>query len=532
MRKFSIALPLFVAVGLTAQVSAQVTGPVPLAWRFTGTTTQSPAGAPIIQGDNVYIAVGTRVYCLDIATGNRKWQAPAIDPIDGLFNSNMLMLDDTIYASASNKTLYAIDPSNGNIKWTYVAPGAIIGAPISAGKQVVLNIDGRSFMAVSAETGKPSFQTPERVFNGIRGNIFTVGTDVFYFTQRMELYSTNVSTRKATLITRFSLLPSNNAPQVFGNNIYAVSGNNLVSIRPSGAPRFQKNLGKTLVFGPAVSAEGIAVVSDDGTMILLDTNGSPKTIPGSKGKEMRIDLGSRPITAPSVVGKLYAVATANGAINLVDPAKGELVWSYTIRPVTAGLKVSSSSGSGPATGTGRSSGSNQDTDLISIPAAGPVVGGGNSMFVLATDGSLLCFDGQNGVDLTGPSVKVIWPAAGLQISTTSTQAPQDIYFQLADDATGINEKSIKVTLNGKSLDYTFSRDGVLTLRFGPGTKNGTLQDGRAVIEITVADWMGNVTTSKTSYMIDNTLPPLTRPGGQPGSGPGGAGGGRGGATSG
>lgn len=533
MRRYLYALPLATALGLTSVGFAQISGPTPLAWRWTGTTSQSPQGAALVSGDNAFVAVGARVYCLDKATGNKKWQMPAIEPIDGIFTSNLILNNGVLYAAGSNKTLYAINPQTGETKWSYVAPGAIVGKPILAGNTIVLNIDGRAFIAVDLDTGANIYTNPERVFDGIRGEMYAIGTDVFYVTQRLDIYSTSVATRKANRMSRLQIYPSNAKPTVYGGNAYLVSGQTVLELSPSGQPRIQKNVGETLLYGVAVSPDGIAAVGERGNMYILEPDGSTRSKPGTRGQAMKIDLGSRAIAAPTAVGKFFAVTVASGAVALVDPHSGDVVWSYTIRPVTAGLKSSASSGnsgnpSGPRAG-GSSSSSSGSEDIISIPAAGPVSTDNKSMYVLALDGSLLCFDAENGVDLTGPSCKALWPQAGLQVG--SAKGPLDIYLQLADEATGINDKSLKITVNGKEVkDYNLGRDGVLYIHFGQGTKNGMLQNGRAEIEVTVSDWMGNLTKSKVNYTIDNDLPPLALPGGAaPGGGilggPGGGGGG-------
>jgi hypothetical protein len=197
--------------------------------------------------------------------------------------------------------------------------------------------------------------------------------------------------------------------------------------------------------------------------------------------------------------------------------------SFVIRPVTAGLRAAADAG---ATSRG---------DLIlSIPAAGPAVLNGQSMYILAADGSLLAFDKQTGVDLTGPDVTMLWPQQGLQVG--NTKGPLEVYFQVSDEATGVNEKSLNVTVNGNAVVYDYGRDGIISLRFGNSEKNKPLNDGRASFEITATDWMGNKTVKSFSLGIDNNLTPVARPGGKPGDqsgtpgrGPGGRQGGGGGA---
>lgn len=513
-RLIAVSLALASAVVATSQIS----GPIPLSWRFAAPATVPTSGTPAVDGDNIYMGVGGRVYCLDRATGNKKWQYPLIEPIAGSFSNNILTFRGTVIAAGSNKTVYAIDPATGEMKWSYDAPGVIVGKMTMAGELIVLNIGGNSMMAISADTGEAQWTNVERIFDGIRGDIFTVGTTLFYFNGRQTLFSMNVATRRSDRITTFQGLPMDAAPVVSGGNIYICSGTFVSCITPSGNARWQRNLMTPLVSGPAISTDGIAAVSRDGTMFIMDTMGNLRTMSsGGKTVPMAVKLGSFAIARPAAVGRLFAVPTANGAMNLVNPTTGEMVWSYTIRPVTAGLKSSSSTGSNNPGGA-----TERNDEVISIPAAGAATTAGNTLLQLVADGSLLAFDAETGVDLTGPSIQLLWPQAGLQLGTV--KGPLDIYFKIQDDAIGVNEKTVAITVNGKPVETTYGRDGIATLRFGTNAKNKTLGNGRAVFEVTAVDWLGNKTVSKFSFTIDNDLEAIGRPGGRPGNAPGGPGG--------
>lgn len=516
----SIAVGLAILGGLSL-VNAQIDGPTPLAWRWSGSTPVAPSGTPTIDGDNVYIGVGGRVYCVDKATGNKRWQYPLIEPIDGFFKSTPIVAGGLVIAAATNKTIYAIDPAKGEKVWTYEASGGVFGTPVLAGKYLVFSIDGRELMAIDAQDGKPAWETSERIFDGQMGGLAGYGSDVIYFTRTRELWSMNTSTRRANRLARFQTLSVDAVPLIAGDMLYIASGDYVVSLNPrSGAARWQTPSPQSLIFGPAVSTEGVAAATADGMLVIMDSMGQVKTRfvgegAGAKRERMIVDLGSRAIASPSAVGKLFAVPTANGALTLVDPAKGEVVWSFLIRPLTAGMKAQASN----------TQGVERSGEIVSVPAAGPAVLNGQTMFLLASDGSLLAFDKSVGVDLTGPDVRMVWPNQGAQVG--SRKGPLDVFFHITDEATGINDKTLKVTVNDQPVDFTFGRDGFAVMRFGQGLKNGILQDGRAVFKVVVSDWMGNQTSSSFTVMIDNDLAPLALPGGtQPDAGRGGGAGGR------
>lgn len=530
MHKLRALALLTASLGVIALSTAQIDGPVPLAWRWSGSTAVSPTGTPAFMGDSVFIGVGSRVYCLDKATGNKKWQYPALDGVDGNFTSSPVVSDGVLYAAATNSTLYALDPATGEMKWSYTAPGSISGNPIVSGRFIVMNIDGNSIMAVGLD-GQPAFVNPERVFDGIFGGLVANGTSVIYTTARYEMYQLNVATRKSVRMARFESIASNYQPVMSSTNLFVSAGTYVLALNPlNGGLRWQKNADEKFVFGPAFNADSVVAATETGYVHVFDANGNRRQVKGKDArgnnttKNMVIDLGSRPVASPAAVGKLFAIPTSNGALNLVDTTEGKIVWSFTIRPVTTGLKAASDAGA-----------TTRGNEILSIPATGPAIVNGQTMYILAADGSLLAFDHTLGVDLTGPAVKLLWPQAGLQVGNTKqaevdgkrVNAPLDIYIQVTDEATGINDATMSVTVNGAKVKYEYGRDGILALQFGNGAQNPPLRDGRAVIEVTVSDWMGNSTTSQFSLTIDNTLLPLVRPGGRPGDPAGGAAGGRG-----
>ncbi len=518
-------IPLgMVTLGLTAIAGAQIDGPTPLAWRWSSPTSVAPSGTPVIDGDNVYVGVGGRVYCVDKLSGNRRWQYPLIEPIDGQFRSTPVVAEGIVIASATDKTVYGIDAAKGERVWSYTAPGALMGTPVVAGKFVIFNVDGNQLMALDAATGKPVWENTERIFDGLMGGLASYGTDVFFYTRTRELWVMKTTTKKAQKLQKFQALGTDAVPTVAGDLLYIASGNYVIALNPtSGSSRWQRYVPQALMFGPAVMAGSVAVATLTGQLIILDSDGQPKMRrlgegAAAKREPMIVELNSRPIAQPSVVGKLFAVPTVNGALNLVNPETGELVWSYLIKPLTAGMKASTSTAT---------SGVERAGEIVSIPAAGAAVLSGQTMYLLALDGSMLAFDKTLGVDLTGPVVRMAWPMQGAQVGTQ--RGPLDIFLHISDDATGVNEKTIAITINDEAATFTYGRDGFASLRYGKDTKGGVLPDGRAVVKVVAMDWMGNKTESSFVINIDNALAPLALPGGtRPDTGAGGGGEGRGG----
>jgi outer membrane protein assembly factor BamB len=547
---------LLLAAALGAAASADFPGPAPLAWRWVQPTQVAPGGAPLVDGDTVYVAVGQRIYSLDKETGNRRWQYPLVDPIQGYFRSAPVLSDGILMAAADNKTIYAVDAATGSAKWQYLAPNAILGQPILVGKYLAFAMTDNTLMALDVATGAAIWQAPFRVFAGINSGMASLGNNLIYTTGSNEMIALDLVTQKAVWRQKFTQLGPEAVPVVYANNLYLSSGTFLISLNgASGTGRWQRNIGEPLAHPPAVSAEGIFVSTRDGKAFITDLNGQPKFRTG-------IELGSLPLTRPTALGGTFVQPTTNGALTLVN-GEGKVTWSYLIRPLPGsgtattqpggGMGFGGASGMGgpggppggvggrgapgggqrgglPGGGPGAPSASAANAPLT-VQASGPATLAGNTLLILARDGSLLAFDRELGVDLTPPTVKMLFPNPGDQ---GASQPSMELIFRIEDEASGIDDKTLKIEVDGKTLEHEFGRDGIAVVRISSAGKNRPLTDGRKTFTVTVSDWMGNTSTTSYTLVIDNALRPLMRPaagtqtGGFPGGGPGGFGGGLGG----
>ena len=539
-----------IALGGLSAAWAQFTGPAPLAWRWAHPTAVSPQGAPLVSGDTVYMAVGNRVFGLDKNTGNQKWRFPLVEPITGYFRSGPLLAEGTVVAAADNKFVYGIDANTGNSKWQYVSQVPIVGQPILAGNVVVIHLNDNSILGIRADNGKPEWKdeqgnpTPYRVFAGIGGGLAAHGSTIMFLTQDGELVAISATTRRQLWKAKFGSVTPGSVPIVMGDTAFVNSGTWIVAVNAiTGGGRWQQNVGDMLDQSPAVSPEGVMTVSMDGKAFLFDTGtGRPKI-------KQPIDLTTPLSARPAAVDKLFLAPTTNGALNVINPADGSVVWTYFVSPLNRGATSASTGGSQPggrpggppgglggpggaggalggAGGIGGGGQSSSGATPIAVPASGPAVVSGNTLFVPIADGSLLAFDKVQGVDLTGPEVKMAWPNPGDQVSGQTLE----LIFKIQDEASGVKASSVKVTIDGQDYESQFGRDGFAIVKISGFSKNKPLADGRKAIKVTASDWIGNARTEEFGLTIDNTLAPAVRPGAatnnnnRPGGGPGGRGG--------
>ena len=518
------------AITLASMAWADFDGPAPMAWRWADRIETRPVGSPTMQGDSIYAALGSRMYCLSRENGNLVWRFPVGVPLAANFSTGSVVIGEVMIAAADDGAIYGIDKRSGERVWMHLADSAVYSQPIVAGDNVVYATANNDLIAINAATGEPIWDEPYHMDAGIYPSLASWEDTVFFMTSDRRVNSLNVNTkRQAWRPHDFGSLGPRSEMTVFGDTIYVTSGNYVSALRAgTGRARWSTILPSNLIYAPAASPDGVACVTDDGRMYFLDSIGQLVFRTG-------VDLRSIPAAGPSFVGSDVIVPTANGMLNLIDPLSGEMKWNFLVPPMIKGMKMSDSGAEGE-----------NEMVIKYVSAAAPAVVLGDTLVLLAKDGSICAFDKNLGVDLTAPTARMVWPNAGDQVSG---RAPMELIFIVEDEGSGINYDygygfgpgdqskvtSLSLTINGQEYLPTIDKAGRIRIQFIRGGRNKPLPDGRAVIVLTISDGLGN--TSKTTFVltIDNELPPLGSPripdddsaGGGAGAGFGG-GGGRGG----
>lgn len=537
------------ALAATAVGLAQFDGPAPLAWRWSEATSASPSGTPAIDGERVIAAVGGRIYCLERDTGNLVWRYPAGEPLTGNFRTGAILSGRTLLAATDQRILYAINADNGQIIWQHTNTEPIIGAPTVSGGTVAFPTASGLLVGLGLNDGQPVWGGPVKLNERIFPNLTSTPTGIVALTSR-SVITVDGNTGRPRWTQNFGSLSSSCVPVVYGDSIFVTSGTFVVALRSaSGSVRWQQNTNEPLVPGVAAGPDGVIAVAQAQRAFIFDGAGRPVARRG-------FPISIKPGGTPSFAGRYALIPSAGGTLLMMDPRSGDTVWTYTIPAISrsqsstvggdgggglggpgvggpgGGGPGGRSGGGAPGFGGGGAAGGAQSAALqpATVATAGPAVVAGNSLLVLAQDGSLLAFDKVAGVDLTPPSVKMLWPTAGDQVSPNP---PAELVFKVEDFSSGINPATVKCTMNGQNFIITPDKDGIYRVLVLAGTQNKSLPLGRCVITISATDWLGNKADVSFVLQVD---PAIDRPLGGPKpadttgvggfGGGGGAGGGR------
>ncbi len=512
-----ISYRLILAAGAVAAASvglAQFDGPAPLAWRWSESTSASPSGQPAIDGEKVIVGVGGRIYCLDRDTGNLVWRYPAGEPLSGNFRTGVVLAGRTIVAASDQRVVYAVNADNGQILWQYTSSEPLIGSPAASGSAVALPTANGQIVGLGLSDGQPLWGGPVKLNDRVLPNLAGTTTGIVAMTSR-SMVTLDSNTGRPRWTQAFGTISSLTKPTVYGDTIYLTSGTFVIGLRAAtGSVRWQQNTLEPLVPGVAAGPDGVIAVAQAQKIFTFDIAGRPTSRRG-------FPISIKPGGVPSWAGKFALVPSAGGTLLMVDPKSGEPVWSYTIPSIARASSSAAGAGGGRGPGgpggpgvpggiAGGGGAAGQQPDGPStVAAAGPAIVTGTSLMILAQDGSLLSFDKVFGIDLTPPTVKMLWPTAGDQVSPNP---PAELVFKVEDFTSGINPESVKVTLNGQEAFFTPDKDGIYRLLVVAGSRNRSLPIGRLTIKVTAADWLGNVSETNFVLLVD---PAIDRPLGGP-----------------
>ncbi len=133
--------------------------------------------------------------------------------------------------------------------------------------------------------------------------------------------------------------------------------------------------------------------------------------------------------------------------------------------------------------------------------ASPVISDGR-LYVMSDDGALHCFR-PDALDVAKPTITSQVPVRATEMNGTP---PILMGAIVSDEGSGIDAGSIKMTLDGQPVEYTYQPNSGWVYYRTPVTQPiQPLETGRHTVELTVSDWKGNVATSTWSFTIDNTL---------------------------
>lgn len=174
--------------------------PVPageVQWQFR--TGASLYAAPSVVGDTVYLSAGDkRIIALDVETGETKWEYPVTGPV----NSSPAIAESLVFVGLRDGRLLALDRETGALRWEFQTGDLVYGSPAVHDGVVYIGSGDFRIYALDALTGEVlwSRKTGGRVVSSpaISDDVVVVLSQ----DQRIYIYDTKTGGFRLDYLTR------------------------------------------------------------------------------------------------------------------------------------------------------------------------------------------------------------------------------------------------------------------------------------------------------------------------------------------
>ena len=455
--------------------------PVALDWDYTSTKYDNNPTAPVVADGVCYFASGSNIYAVDLETGSRIWQYPAGQPLAGAIKGTPLLYDDSVFFTSADGNMYSLDAKTGTFQWAYQARGPIRCSPVIDESTIFIGADDNSIYAIDADTGDSVWKKPFTARDDFANALAVSSGIVVACSTDGIVFGINESTGRAKWQYRLSDVPLRTSPMILNNVVAMAVGDCVygISVR-SGQLKWLKKLADQAAATPAGNGTDLYIPCRDKKLYAYSLAGRQPVLKWTEP----VDLGSSPMSSPTIADKYVFVTTTKGVIAAYSVDDGTLKWRYIATP------------------------SQVTTPRISyVDATSSPVVAENSLLVLTDDGVLHCFK-PGAPDSAAPAEFYLQPKNGVAMSGVPPIKMSAIVY---DIGSGVDFSSVSMALDGNALDYkadiATSTVSFTTEATIDGKTAQKLSDGVHTITLAAKDYAGNMLTKEWFFFADNSLPP-------------------------
>ena len=314
---------------------------------------------PAVAGGTVYVAnVDGTMYALKAATDRRLWTTgrslvvPVGRRILNAIYSRPVLAENSIYVGSFNHNVYALNVSNGHVRWTYHTGNKVTSSPAVADGTVYIGSKDRYVYALNTRNGHVRWKY--RTGGTVQSSPAVAGHTVYVGSGDGNVYALNTRNghvRWAKPIGPFVL----SSPLVAGGTVYVGSGDKAGDVYAldarTGHVRWARPTGRWVFFSSPVLADGIIYIgSSNGEVCAFNAATDRPLWKHSIGKptlHVRAVIQGYPAVSAGTVyigslldDKLYALNARTGQIERSYPTG----WGIAGSPVIADSTVYVGSG--------------------------------------------------------------------------------------------------------------------------------------------------------------------------------------------
>jgi len=334
-------------------------------WSFSVEENGCLVSAPRVAGGQVYFGAahpavkGGTLFCLDQGTGREVWRFIDDGALKPLFSSpyiaaGRLFIGEGFHDDRDCK-LYCLDAATGKKIWDFQTTSQVESSPRVFGGRTFFGAGNDGIYCLEARDGKRMWQFPGPAYKGrllrvgsspelANGKLYAgSGVDRNATEDRGEMAVFSLSMADGKLVWKTPTdLPCWAAPVARGTEVFFALGNGDVytdATEPAGAVlcmdaitgtlRWRKDLPNGILSAPAIDDEHVYVGCRDGHCYCFNRGDGRESWKIS----MESPVISSPVLAPSLETGTTAsvfVASSRGRVCCLDPARGDVQWTYSL----------------------------------------------------------------------------------------------------------------------------------------------------------------------------------------------------------
>lgn len=296
---------------------------------FGSETPASPAVEP--PGEPVTVSaptpVATPAPAIVPVSDRLSWEVKTGDEVRGSAST----AGGAIYVGSYDGNLYAIDETDGTVRWKFKAQRGIVSRPVPVAEMVIVGSEDKSLYAIARLNGRViwSFRTNMQIRSSPIADerAVVVGSDDG-FLYRLDRLRGVVTWRYKTWGPIRSTPVQVNDAIIFGSddgylyNVHAESGN----------LTWRNQVGSPIVSSPSVTGSTIVVGASDGAV---------RGFSLKEGKQIwSVTTAKTVISSPAIADEIAYVGSADGHVYAIHTLNGELIWKSQIcRQITSSPTV-------------------------------------------------------------------------------------------------------------------------------------------------------------------------------------------------
>jgi eukaryotic-like serine/threonine-protein kinase len=284
----------------------------------------SPQGwpAPVVDGSTIYYsATAGKLDAYDKGTQKNLWEFPGNQNKDlklqAIYGTPVLS-NQVLYFGAFDGNIYAVESSNGGLKWTVKTGAPVVGTVLLKDGVVYAGNSNGNVYALQSSDGKQLWErnAGKEVWSGpVDANgliaVTSMDNDVYAFdTKGSQVWKSSVSS--AAIASTPTLLAQNLTFGSFDKRYHAIdqaSGADIWSTAPAGNWFWTAGL---------ISGNNLYAGNLDGHIYAYDAS--------TGALKWQSDLGAPISSGPALQQGVLVVATRTGSIHGLDPVSGQDKW--------------------------------------------------------------------------------------------------------------------------------------------------------------------------------------------------------------